>query len=148
MKTHDAPERAVSGEAYRVLLQTAMLGTEMAESALAIEIAEALAALRPDLPHACIVLAMSEFCAGRKDAGVHELETTLVRFPDSQLCKAMLAVCMQDTGRQGWQALLESVIEDGRDEYAMRMACTLLGRDDGSLMAAPGHSAPVHAMWV
>ncbi|WP_124543686.1 HrpB1 family type III secretion system apparatus protein [Piscinibacter terrae] len=145
------PETAVSEDTYRLLLQAAMLGTQMGEISLAIDVAEALAELRPDLPHAPIVLAMSEFCAGRKDDGLQRLEVQVRQFPDDALSKAMLAVCLQDTGRAGWQSLLESVIDEGRDEHATGMACSLLGRTQE--LPAAGQpigpqATPAFAMWV
>jgi hypothetical protein len=144
-------ETILSEDPYRLLLQTAMLGTQMDEIALAIDVAEALAELRPDLPHAPIVVAMSEFCAGRKDDGLHRLEVLVRQFPDDALSKAILAVCLQDTGRAGWQSLLESVIDDGRDEHAMGMACALLGRTrelPGERQSTGREATPAFAMWV
>ncbi len=146
----DVPDTLVPGAAYRSLLQIALFGTELGETGRAIEIAEALAELRADLPHASIVLAMSEFSAGRRDAGVYRLQDTLVTFKDSQLAKAMLAVCLQNTGRPGWQPLLESVIEDGRDEYAVGLASALLGREVDAADPARADAtaaAPGMAMW-
>ena len=151
MSTLNAPQVTVTEDAYRALLQAAMVGTQMGETSWAIDIAEALAELRPDLAHAQIVVAMSDYCAGRKDDAIHRLGNLAQAFPDDQLSKAMLAMCMQNTGRPGWQALLESVIDDGRDEHAVGMACALLGRAN----EAPNASVPViqettlaHAMWV
>ncbi len=141
----------VPGVVYRTLLQFALLGTELGESAAAAEIATALSDLRPDLPQASIVLAMNDFCSGKMDRGIQALEATLEKFPDSQLAKAMLAVCWQVSGRSGWQPLLESVIEDGRDEYAIGLACAILGRTNevaDSLEEEPRiNEFPVNAMW-
>lgn len=146
----DVSGQAVPGAVYRILLQVALLGTEIGENAHASEIAETLQELRPDLPHASVVLAMNDFYAGKKDDGIRALESTLARFPDSQLSKAMLAVCLQNAGRSGWQQMLESVIDDGRDEYAIGLACAILGRTNGSGNAAPSApatTAPAHALW-
>lgn len=154
MKDADAPrhppEKVVPGAAYRSLLQIAVLGSELAEYAAAAEIADALKALRPDLPQAAIVLAMNEFSAGRVDRGIADLEIVLDEFPDSQLARAMLAVCLKISERSGWQALFEAVIDDGRDEFAIGLACSFLGRADPT--AAPGQPPvdalpPAHVMW-
>lgn len=146
----DASGQAVPGAVYRILLQVALLGTEIGETARATEIAETLQELRPDLPHASVVLAMNDYYTGKKDEGIRALESTLVRFPDSQLTKAMLAVCLQNAGRSGWQQMLESVIDDGRDEYAIGLACAILGRTNASghaAQSAPAATAPSHALW-
>ena len=132
---------------YRTLLQFALLGSELGESDAADEIAVSLQALRPDLPHACIVLAMNKFSKGRQDDAVRELEESVKKFPDNQLGKAMLAVCLQNSNRTGWQHLLESVIDDGKDPHAMGLAVTLLGRSQtGSTLSTPSNTpgeAPV-----
>lgn len=138
----------VPGFVYRTLLQFALLGTEVGKVSLSMDIAETLIELCPNLPHASIVLAMNEFTLGQQDAAIRSLEQTLKKFPDSQLGKAMLAVCLQSTGRTGWQELLESVINDGRDEHAVGLACALLGREhqfkSAILTVVP---APSTAIW-
>ena len=148
MENSNPRVETVPGSVYRTLLQFALLGTELGKVSLSTDIAEALIELCPNLPHASIVLAMNEFTLGQQDTGIRSLEQTLKKFPDSQLGKAMLAACLQITGRAGWQELLESVINDGRDEHAIGLACALLGREhqaeSGSL---PVMSVPSTAIW-
>lgn len=124
----DSGEHLLQGSDYRLFMKVALLGTELGQYACAAELAQLMQALRPDLPHASISLGMNDFSAGRKDEGVRTLEAAVERFPSSQLAKATLGVCLLDVGRSGWQPLLESVIEDGRDEYAIGLACAVLGR--------------------
>ena len=148
METSATQVETVPGSVYRVLLQFALLGTEIGKVSLAMDIAKTLSELAPNLPHAPIVLAMNEFAAGRQDAGIRSLEQILKKFPESQLGKAMLAVCLQNTGRAGWQELLESVIDDGRDEHAIGLACALLGREHQSAASiSPPMSVQSTAMW-
>lgn len=123
---------SLSGESYRLLLQMALLGVELGETSLASEISADLCDLRPDLPHAYIVRAMS-VSYGQTDESVRLLQEAHEKFPDSQLCQVMLGTCMEILKRPGWKALLESVIDDGRDEYAVSLACALLCRDKGIL---------------
>ena len=148
METSGPQVETLPGSVYRVLLQFALLGTEIGKVSLAMEIAETLSELCPNLPHASIVLGISEFAMGRQDAGIRSLEQTLEKFPNSQLGKAMLAVCLQNTGRAGWQALLESVIDDGRDEHAIGLASALLGRKHQTDANNPlPFSVPSTALW-
>jgi len=148
METSSPQVETVPGSVYRVLLQFALLGTEIGKVSLAMDIAETLSELCPNLPHASIVLAMNEFAVGRQDAGIRSLEQTLKKFPNSQLGKAMLAVCLENTGRAGWRELLESVIDDGRDEHAIGLACALLGRENQSTSDMPQPmSVPSSALW-
>jgi predicted Zn-dependent protease len=146
----DAPSDLLPGSVYRTLLQFALLATEIGLLPPALVIAQTLQELRPDMPHASIVVAMSDFADGRKDQAIRTLENTLSTFPDSQLAKAMLAVCLQSTGRGGWQELLESVVEDGRDEHAVGLAYTILGRKNSASSKSSAEepaSRPMNAMW-
>jgi hypothetical protein len=142
---------SLSGDSYRALMQVALLGVELGKTSLASEISTELCELRPDLPHAYIVRAMT-VAYGQTDESVRMLEDTLIRFPDSQLCKVMLGTCMEILKRPGWKYLLESVIDDGRDENAVGLACALLGRDKDALNAFDGEaeqnqSFPVQVIW-
>jgi Bacterial type III secretion protein (HrpB1_HrpK) len=144
--------KPVPGSVYRTLLQFALLGTELGESAAAKQISQILRDLRPDLPQASIVLAMTDFFANQSGSGISELQETLQHFPDSQLTKAMLGVCLQVAGQSGWQSILESVIEDGRDEYAIGLACSILGRSPSAAAVESTEvermtAAPANAMW-
>ncbi|MES2888931.1 MAG: HrpB1 family type III secretion system apparatus protein [Pseudomonadota bacterium] len=128
MKSVERPDAVIGGDVYRVLLQIALLGAELGDAQATVQIAEVLEQARPDLPQACAVRAMGYLNLGRRDEAVRELESTLERFPDFQLGKALLGVCMRIGGRTGWQHYLDSVIDDGRDEFAVGMACEIMGR--------------------
>lgn len=146
------PEKTVPGTVYRSLLQIAALGSELGEYLAASQIAGVLQGLRPDLPQASIVQAMNTFCGGDISAGIVELDEVLAQFPGSQLAKALLAVCMKIDNRAGWPQMLEAVIDDGRDEYAVGLACTILGRTEVAggrpyeQQAVVG-TLPAHVMW-
>lgn len=128
MKSTEKSDPLISGNLYRLLLQIALLGAEVGEAQAAIQVADALHEVRPDLPQARAVRAMGHVNLGQRDVAVRELEATLEHFPDFQLGKALLGVCMKLSGRSGWQSHLESVIDDGRDEFAVGMACEVMGR--------------------
>ncbi len=128
MKSSEKAEVPVSGDLYRLLLQIALLGAEVGDAKATVHIAEALQNARPDLPQARAVHAMGLLSLGQRDHAVRELEDALERFPDFQLGKALLGVCMKVSGRSGWQSYLDAVIDDGRDEFAVGMACEVMGR--------------------
>jgi hypothetical protein len=139
--------------AYRELVNIALLAVELGRSKLACRMAGNLQMLRPDLPHAQSVEAVADYMAGRQQDGVLKLEHVIRDFPDYQLGKALLAVGMREVGQGGWQSLLESVIEDGRDEHAIGLACDLLGQDVPLIAnAAEVAKVPVglaaNAMWI
>ena len=157
MKSTEKSDSLISGDVYRLLLQIALLGAEVGDARATLQIAEALQSARPDLPQACAVHAMGYLSLGQRDAAIRELEDTLDRFPDFQLGKALLGVCMKVGGRSGWQSHLDSVIDDGRDEFAVGMACEVMGRpreaglvSDGSVSSvtqAPPDFGSGHVVW-
>lgn len=146
MKHETNPNVAISGDAYRSLLLVAMLGADIGEMRLSDEIVTALVELRPDLPHAQVSFAIAKVRAGDTEEGVLSLERTLIQFPYNQMCKAMLGAFMRTLGRPGWQAFLESVIQDGRDECAIEFACNALGRKNEATAVQP-QDAGTTALW-
>jgi len=130
MADDDSNASTVPGGVYRLLMGIALLGSELGLSALATDMAAKLAELRPDLPHARSVLGIGRFQAGDHEGGLRILEEAAAEFPDHQMGKALLAVCMAEMGRSGWQQMFEAVIDDGRDENAVGLACAVLGRDN------------------
>ena len=122
MKSTERPDPLIGGDIYRLLLQIALLGAEVGDAAATLQIAEVLQHARPDLPHARAVLAMGHLNLGRRDEAVRELEATLQQFPDFQLGKALLGVCMKVGGHTGWQHHLDAVSDAGRDEFAVGLA--------------------------
>lgn len=61
--------------------------------------------------------------------GLQRLRKAVEDFPDYQMGIVLLAMSMKTEKVGGWQAMLEGVIEDGRDEYAIALACNALGRE-------------------
>lgn len=154
MSSTEKTESPITAEMYRLLLQIALLGAEVRDFDTSTEIAEAVRDAHPDLPHSRAVLGMIRLAAGQKDEAVRELEAALELFPDFQLGKALLGVSLKSGGRSGWQSLLEDVIEDGRDEFAVGMACEILGRPRDVATGAsigsspqPPDAAPGHIVW-
>lgn len=129
------PGQALAGAGYRLLSNIALLGVETGQHRVAQDMAHHLLALRPDLPHAHGIAAMSDVTQGRGSIAVQRLESCLAQFPDFQFGKALLGICMAEAGHSGWQHLLESVIEDGRDEHAVTLACDVLDRPNPFLPA-------------
>ena len=154
MSSTEKTESPVTSEMYRLLLQIALLGAEVRDFDSATLIADGVRNTHPDLPHSRAVLGMIRLSAGQKDEAVREFETALELFPDYQLGKALLGVAMKATGRSGWQSLLEDVMEDGRDEFAVGMASEILGRPKDAAAGAsigsapqPPDSPPGHIVW-
>lgn len=132
MLLHQQPEvsGALSGSEFRVLGQMALLGLEIGAHDIAGRMAAELSELRPDVPHAVVLLAMSQY----KRACLHDaLQTAAAcveQFPEFQFGKVLFALFSAHTGSGGWQGMLESVVDEASDEHAVSLACVLLKRDD------------------
>jgi predicted Zn-dependent protease len=123
------------GAIVRFLLKMSLLGTEMKLFPAAKDIVDAVVDLRPDLPQprlsaAHLVARMVNPAQARR-----VMVQLLQDFPDFQMGVAMLALGDREAHISGWQALARSVIEDGRDESAMRLAEYVLGIEREPLQA-------------
>jgi hypothetical protein len=147
----------ISGDLYRLLLQVALLGIEIREARAAMQMVEPLISIRPDVPHAHAVHAVCCLSLGQRDDAIRELESTLEHFPGFPLGETLLGVCMKLSGRSGWQSHLEAVIDAGRDEFAIAIACRTMGRTPeaglvhvgagSSETQAPPDFGSGHVMW-
>ena len=86
------------------------------------QILRAMKAYRDDLPHPAAFLGLCYISQGRLREALEELEAVRIAFPEFQMSKVLLGIAWRDTGRAGWQPLLREVIDDGRDEYAVKLA--------------------------
>lgn len=146
MSDQYSSESVLPGAVYRLLMGIALLGSELRSDAHVRSITEGLSALRPDLPQAAFVRGLCLFQTGAREDGLRALEEASLAFPDYQMGRALLAVCMAEASRGGWQEILEAVIDDGRDENAVAMSCAILGRDDESRQVLPV-GMPANALW-
>lgn len=143
----------LSTSGYRTLIGAALVAIELGETHIAARMVKNLAFLRPDLPQSSSVGMMCDFFQGEPALGMARLRKTLEEFPDYQMGIALLASSMKAQDIGGWQAMLEGVIEDGRDEYAIGLACELLGRSkplgdsDGAAPAVGTQSPIAGALW-
>jgi Bacterial type III secretion protein (HrpB1_HrpK) len=141
------------GAIVRFLLKISLLGTEMKLFPAAKDIIDSVVDLRPDLPQprlsaAHLVARMISPAQSRR-----VMVQLLQDFPDFQMGVAMLALGDREARISGWQALARSVIEDGRDESAMRLAEYVLGierepRQAPSVPSAPAAGPSSGAMYV
>lgn len=148
-------EELLPGHVYHMLLEAAMIGIQVQELLLCNHITQSLIDVRPDLPDAHVVWALSEQFSGREAHAVRILEEAHQRFPESQRVRAILGGCMKVSDRPGWRAILDAVIDDGRDRHAVALACSLLqlplppSPDEQALdVGTPPSALPPQAMWV
>jgi tetratricopeptide (TPR) repeat protein len=89
----------------------------------------AMKAYRDDLPHPSTFLALCYVSQGRLPEALRELEAVRAAHPEYQMSKVLLGIAHRDAGKAGWQQLLQEVIDDGHDEYAIKLAQDALGLD-------------------
>jgi hypothetical protein len=122
----------------RILLQVGSMCSWLRRYADAEQILDAVKAYRDDLPHPSSLLALNDLCQGRLREAQDRLETILAAYPNHQFGKALLGLVYRDRGLAGWQQLPTEVIEDGRDESAMKLARVTLGGEEPGSPASAG----------
>ena len=120
----------------RLLLMVGLMCGELGKSEEAAQIIRSMRNFRDDIPHPGSVLALIYLRQGRLQEAEQELDAVLAAYPDHQLAKALLGLVYREAGRADWRNVLHEVIEDGREEWSIRLARSVLGAD------APAHSTP------
>jgi hypothetical protein len=95
-------------------------------------ILRAMQAYRADLPHPGTGLALCYISQGRLGEALKEIDAVRAAHPEYQMAKALLGIAQRDAGKPGWREILAEVIDDGRDEYAIKLARDTLGLDPGT----------------
>jgi Bacterial type III secretion protein (HrpB1_HrpK) len=120
----------------RLLLQIGLMCGELGKFPQAERICVSVRDFRTDIPHPGSVLALIYVRQNRMEDAEAELDAVLAAFPDHQLAKALLGLVYRELGRPDWRDVLQEVIADGREEWSIRLARSLLGAD------APACAAP------
>jgi hypothetical protein len=122
----------------KFLLNVALLGIEMTHFDAAREILRRIERLDPQLP---LVRLMFIFLESRARGGLdgrHMLLQLIAEAPKFQMAKAMLALMDRQAAISGWRGLAESVLIEGGDETATRLAEIILGFSTSSPSTAHG----------
>lgn len=117
-----AKRRGVDLRISRQMLQIGVMCTRLRRFETAERIIRAVKDFRDDLPHPGTTLGMALLSQGRSQEAIEELEAVVAAYPNHQLGKVFLGLAYHDAGRGGWELLLQEVIEDGRDEWAIELA--------------------------
>jgi tetratricopeptide (TPR) repeat protein len=131
----------------RLLLEVSIMCSQLGRYDQARSIGAALARFRSDLPQPRTVIGASLMWQGQLPEALRELEATLREFPNCQLTKALLGMAYGRAGRAGGERLLKEVIDDGRDEWAIRFAREALGFDYRGAPARRAAARPGRAIY-
>jgi hypothetical protein len=144
-----ATKLGVDVRSIRLLLE---IGVTAAYEGLPSEgesIVRGVQSFRDDVPQPGVCLIGAFFFQKRYEEAIVEAKAVLKRFPNCQMAKALLGLAMFDAGYRDWETPLKEVVDDGRDEWAIKLAMTTLGYDykrQGSGTASPAASAPPAGM--
>lgn len=108
------------------------------------QILRAMKAYRDDLPHPGTYLALCYMSEGRLREALAELDAVRAAYPEFQMSQVLLGIAQRDAGKPGWERLLEEVIEDGRDEYAVQLARDTLGLESAAATTPHVETTSVH----
>lgn len=87
---------------------------------------------RDDVPQPFVCLVASFYFQKRFEDAIAEAKSVLVRFPNCQMVKALLGMSLFHVGYREWRAPLKEVLLDGRDEWAIQLAQSVLETDVAS----------------
>lgn len=127
--SHVAIQHGVDLKVTRLLLQIGLMCGQLSRFEQAQRIITSVRDFRRDIPHPGTVLALIYVRQSRLQEAEKELDAVLAAFPEHQLAKALLGLVYRETGRADWQAVLQEVIDDGREEWSIRLASSVLGAD-------------------
>ena len=116
----------------RVMLLIGLMCERLQRYAEGEQILHAMKAYRDDLPHPGTYLALCYISQGRLPEALKELEAVRATYPDFQMGKVLLGIAQRDAGQRDWRRLLQEVIDEGREEYAVRLAQDTLSLDPGA----------------
>ncbi len=105
-------------------------------------ILRAMKAYRDDLPHPATFLALCYVSQGRLTEALRELEAVRAAYPEFQMSKVLFGIAQRDAGKAGWQRLLQEVIDNGQDKYAIELARDTLGLDGAAQSTSTSVAAP------
>jgi hypothetical protein len=122
-----AQKFGVDIRAIRVLLETGVLASYEGMHAEGEAIVREVQSFRDDVPQPGVCLISAFYFQGRHDEAIAEAKALLKKFPNCQMAKALMGTCMFSAGYRQWDVPLKEVLDDGRDEWAIDMARTVLG---------------------
>lgn len=132
----------------RVMLLIGLMCERLQRYAEGEQILRAMQAYRDDLPHPGTYLALCYVSQGRLPEALKELEAVRATYPDFQMGKVLLGIAQRDAGQRDWRWLLQEVIDEGREEYAVRLAQDTLSLDPGASSNLPSTNTDTAARGV
>lgn len=121
----------------RLLLQVGLMCGRRGQFDDAQLIVGSVSAFRDDLPHPSIVMALCLLYEGKPELAQEQIERVLTLWPDHQIARAMLGLVYREIGNSEWSELMDQVIADGRDPWAVWLAQQSLGAQSFASFGKP-----------
>lgn len=122
VKVVEPPVASLSPEAWQRFIEAGFLACDAGLHTMATALFAELVKLRTDVPQLGIYQAMACLQCGELERAEAVLTDLRQRFPDSQMAKAVLAVCGVWRERADALHLLEEVLADGSEPDAVEWA--------------------------
>lgn len=116
----------INQDAIRLLMRVSMMLSEKTRFDESDSILRAISNYRPEIPHSRVCLVVGMLYRQKHAEAIEELDLTLKKFPNCAIAKAILGFALRDHGSPKWKAVLQEVLDDDRDVWAVNFAKELL----------------------
>lgn len=140
------PATDLSREAWQRFIEAGFLACDAGLHSMAAALFADLVKLRSDIPQLFIYQAMAHLQCGNLAEAEAVLATVRQRFPDSQMGKAVFAVCRMLSGESDGACLLEEVLDDGSERDAVEWAQLFIEEARRDARPAPTAALPLEGM--
>jgi Bacterial type III secretion protein (HrpB1_HrpK) len=140
-----AKRHGVDLKITRLLLLVGIMCAELGRVDEAEQVVRGVQSFRDDIPHPGTVLGLIYMRQKRLQEAEEELDAVRRAHPQHQLAKALLGMVYREGGQAAWRQVLREVIEDGREEWSIRLARSVLGADAPAATQSTG-DRPLHCI--
>jgi len=140
------PASELSREAWQRFIEAGFLACDAGLHSMATALFADLVKLRTDIPQLVIYQAMAHLQCGNVVEAEAVLSALRQRFPDSQMAKAVFAVCRMLLDEPDGAGLLDEVIADGSERDAVEWAQLFVEQARRQSRAVPTPALPLEGM--
>ncbi len=141
-----SPATSLSREAWQRLIEAGFLACDAGLHSMATALFAELVKLRTDIPQLGIYQAMACLQCGEVERAEALLSDLRQRFPDSQMAKAVFAVCRVLREQADGLRLLEEVLADGSEQDAVDWARLFVEQARRCARPAASHALTLEGM--
>lgn len=140
------PAASLSQEAWQRFIEAGFLACDAGLHSMATVLFADLVKLRTDIPQLAIYQAMALLQCGNVAEAEAVLGVLRQRFPDSQMAKAVFAVCLMLRDDADGARLLEEVLADGSEHDAVEWARLFIEQARRRAQPVPTTAVPLEEL--